>query len=242
MAYVEPQHTSPDAAVAGLPGRQAATAAQRPEVLSAPPSPAPSSSPASSSASSTDMANDTDTSELGQAIQDVTERASLLIREEIELAKTEMTEKASKLGKGAGIGIVAGIFAVFGLIYLLHSASWIARRSATTTVARLPDRRRVLFIVGAIAASPRASSSAAHRRRPDGDRGGQADQGDGHHLASGAAPGTEELMAETRSAEEIRQSIEANRAKLGSPSNACAAKSRARPTGAASSSATARKS
>ena len=66
------------------------------------------------------MANDTDTSELGQAIQDVTEKLSLLFREEIELAKTEMTEKVTKLLKGAVVGIVAGIFAVFGLIYLLE--------------------------------------------------------------------------------------------------------------------------
>jgi uncharacterized membrane protein YqjE len=70
------------------------------------------------------MANDTDTSELGQAIQDVTEKLSLLFREEIELAKTEMTEKVTKLIKGAVVGIVAGIFAVFGLVYLLHAASW----------------------------------------------------------------------------------------------------------------------
>jgi uncharacterized membrane protein YqjE len=70
------------------------------------------------------MANDTDTSDLGQAIQDVTEKTSLLIREEIELAKTEVTEKVTKLIKGAVVGIVAGIFAVFGLVYLLHSASW----------------------------------------------------------------------------------------------------------------------
>jgi uncharacterized membrane protein YqjE len=70
------------------------------------------------------MANSTDNSDLGQAIQDVTEKASLLIREEIELAKTEVTEKVTKLIKGAVVGIVAGIFAVFGLIYLLHSASW----------------------------------------------------------------------------------------------------------------------
>ena len=70
------------------------------------------------------MANQPDTSELGQAIQDVTEKLSLLFREEIELAKTEMTEKATKLLKGAVIGIVAGIFAVFGLIYLLEGAAW----------------------------------------------------------------------------------------------------------------------
>jgi uncharacterized membrane protein YqjE len=70
------------------------------------------------------MANDHDTSELGQAVQDVTERASLLIREEIELAKREVTDKVTKLIKGAVVGIVAGIFAVFGLIYLLHALSW----------------------------------------------------------------------------------------------------------------------
>ena len=67
---------------------------------------------------------DQDTSELARAIQDVTEKAQLLIREEVELAKAEMTEKVTKLIKGAVFGIVAGVFAVFALIYLLHSLSW----------------------------------------------------------------------------------------------------------------------
>jgi uncharacterized membrane protein YqjE len=99
------------------------------------------------------MANNTDTSELGQAIQDVTERASLLIREEIELAKTEMAEKASKLGKGAGVGGAAGIFAVFGLLALLHAVAW-----AIASVLGEDNPwlgylivAVVLFIVGAIA-------------------------------------------------------------------------------------------
>ena len=70
------------------------------------------------------MPDEYSTSELGQAIQEVSERASLLIREEIELAKAEMTEKVTKLLKGAVVGIVAGIFAVGALIYLLHSLSW----------------------------------------------------------------------------------------------------------------------
>jgi uncharacterized membrane protein YqjE len=64
-------------------------------------------------------------SELGQAIQEATEKAQLIIREEIELAKAEMTEKATKLIRGAVVGIAAGIFLVFGLIYLLHSFSWL---------------------------------------------------------------------------------------------------------------------
>jgi uncharacterized membrane protein YqjE len=68
---------------------------------------------------------DNQTSDLGQAIQDVSEKASLLVREEIELAKTEITEKVTKLIKGAVVGVVAGIFAIFGLLYLLHAASWL---------------------------------------------------------------------------------------------------------------------
>jgi uncharacterized membrane protein YqjE len=71
------------------------------------------------------MADDQQTSDLAQAIQDVSERASLLIREEIELAKTEVMEKVTKLIKGAVVGIVAGVFAVFGLIYLLHAIAWL---------------------------------------------------------------------------------------------------------------------
>jgi uncharacterized membrane protein YqjE len=63
-------------------------------------------------------------SELARAIQDVTERAQLLVREEVALAKAEMTEKVTKLIKGAVFGIVAGVFALFALIFLLHAMSW----------------------------------------------------------------------------------------------------------------------
>jgi uncharacterized membrane protein YqjE len=76
---------------------------------------------------------DNQTSDIAQAIQDVSEKASLLVREEIELAKAEMTEKITKLAKGAVVGIIAGIFAVFGLIYLLHAAAWLIWQLTGTT-------------------------------------------------------------------------------------------------------------
>jgi hypothetical protein len=69
--------------------------------------------------------NDSQTSELARAIQDVTERTQVLIREEIELAKVEVTTKAKKLARGAAIGAAAGIFVVTGFIYFLHAASWL---------------------------------------------------------------------------------------------------------------------
>ncbi len=61
---------------------------------------------------------------LAQTIAEVSERASLLVREEIELAKAEISEKISKLIKGAVVGVVAGIFVVTGLLFLLHGAAW----------------------------------------------------------------------------------------------------------------------
>jgi uncharacterized membrane protein YqjE len=61
---------------------------------------------------------------LAETITQVSERASLLVREEIELAKAEISEKVTKLIKGAVVGIVAGIFFVVGLLFLLHAAAW----------------------------------------------------------------------------------------------------------------------
>jgi hypothetical protein len=61
---------------------------------------------------------------LADAVTQVSERASLLVREEIELAKAEMAVKARKLGIGAVVGIVAGVFFVNGIIFLLMAAAW----------------------------------------------------------------------------------------------------------------------
>lgn len=63
-------------------------------------------------------------SDLGSAVAQVTEISQRIIQQEIELAKAEVSEKVTKLAKGAAVGAAAGVFAVFGLIYLLHSLSW----------------------------------------------------------------------------------------------------------------------
>ena len=48
---------------------------------------------------------------LGEIVTEVSEKASLLVREEIELAKAEVTDKVTKLGKGAVVAVAAGVFA-----------------------------------------------------------------------------------------------------------------------------------
>ena len=67
---------------------------------------------------------DPQVSELGQAIQDVSDKVQLLVREEIALAQAEMMYKIQKLIRGIVAGVIAAVFALFGLIYLLHAASW----------------------------------------------------------------------------------------------------------------------
>ena len=56
---------------------------------------------------------------------DVSERVSYLVREEIELAKAEVTEKATSLVKGSVVGIAAGVFVLLGLAMLMHSIAWL---------------------------------------------------------------------------------------------------------------------
>jgi hypothetical protein len=58
---------------------------------------------------------------LGEIVNEVSEKATLLVREEIELAKAEVTQKVTRIAKGAVLGIVGGIFLVFMLIYFLHA-------------------------------------------------------------------------------------------------------------------------
>jgi Putative Actinobacterial Holin-X, holin superfamily III len=65
------------------------------------------------------------TQSIAAAIADVSERASLLVREEIELAKVEMAEKAGKLAKGAIVGVAAGVFFMTALFFVLIGCAWL---------------------------------------------------------------------------------------------------------------------
>jgi uncharacterized membrane protein YqjE len=62
---------------------------------------------------------------IAAAITEVSERATLLVREEIELAKAEVTEKATKLIKGAVVGIAAGVFVLMAVIFALVGFAWL---------------------------------------------------------------------------------------------------------------------
>ncbi len=62
---------------------------------------------------------------VSDAVTEISERASLLVREEIELAKAEITEKLSRLIKGLVVGAAAGIFVITALLFVLHGFAWL---------------------------------------------------------------------------------------------------------------------
>ncbi|HYQ79776.1 MAG TPA: phage holin family protein [Solirubrobacterales bacterium] len=62
---------------------------------------------------------------IADLVVEVSENASTLVREEIELAKAEVSEKVSKILKGSAVGIAAGAFAFLALIMILHGIAWL---------------------------------------------------------------------------------------------------------------------
>lgn len=83
-----------------------------------------------------------ETRSLGQIVGDITSDMSTLVRQEIDLAKSEMKQEVSKLGKGAGMLGAAGLagyftlfFLSFALAYLLDN--WLPLELAALIVALL---------------------------------------------------------------------------------------------------------
>jgi hypothetical protein len=61
---------------------------------------------------------------LAAAVTEVSEKLSLLVREEIELAKTEVSEKVARIARGAAAVAVGAVFGVFALIFVLLTIAW----------------------------------------------------------------------------------------------------------------------
>ena len=62
---------------------------------------------------------------IATTVTEVSERVSVLVREEIELAKAEVTEKVGRLARGAIVGLVAGVFVFFALVFILVGCAWL---------------------------------------------------------------------------------------------------------------------
>ncbi len=55
---------------------------------------------------------------MGELFKQLSEQTSVLVRQELDLAKAELAEKGKKAGAGAGLFGVAGLLGIFGLALL----------------------------------------------------------------------------------------------------------------------------
>ena len=62
---------------------------------------------------------------VAELVFDVSERASSLVREEIELAKAEIGDKVGKILRGSVVGVAAGTFAFLALILIMEGVAWL---------------------------------------------------------------------------------------------------------------------
>jgi uncharacterized membrane protein YqjE len=84
----------------------------------APPAGSPAQPPADGAKAPEEMS-------VGELVFEVSDRASVLIREEIELAKTEVTEKFNRLLQGSVAGLVAGVFVLCALMLGMFGVAWL---------------------------------------------------------------------------------------------------------------------
>jgi hypothetical protein len=63
---------------------------------------------------------------IAAAITEISERATLLIRDEIELARAEISAKLRKILTGAVVGVVAGMFIIIAAMFVLEGLAWLA--------------------------------------------------------------------------------------------------------------------
>jgi protein-S-isoprenylcysteine O-methyltransferase Ste14 len=61
---------------------------------------------------------------IATTVTEVSERVTLLVREEIELAKTEMVNKVSSLARGVAAVAAGAVFGAFAVVFFLLTVAW----------------------------------------------------------------------------------------------------------------------
>jgi uncharacterized membrane protein YqjE len=56
---------------------------------------------------------------IGELLADLSQKMTTLVRQEIQLAKVEMSQKASRVGKNVGFLVIGGVVAYTGLLALV---------------------------------------------------------------------------------------------------------------------------
>lgn len=76
-------------------------------------------------AGTTSTSGSTETRSLGEIVGEITTDLSALFKQEVELAKVELKQEATRAGKGAGMLAGAGLAGLMVLIFLSMTLMWL---------------------------------------------------------------------------------------------------------------------
>lgn len=62
---------------------------------------------------------------IAAAVTEVSERVSMLVREEFELAKAEVSQKLSSIARGTAAGAAGSVFGFFAVTFFLLTLAWV---------------------------------------------------------------------------------------------------------------------
>ena len=130
------------------------------------------------------------TSSTADLIRRATDQLSTLVRDEVALAKAEMTEKLTHAGKGAGLFGGAGVVSLYGVFGLLAGVVLLLAKVIPAWGAALAVGGALLLLAGIMAlmgrgqvkkASPPVPEAAVQGVRTDIETVAAAVEDRGHH-------------------------------------------------------------
>lgn len=92
---------------------------------------------ASPASGTTSTSGSSETRSLGEIVGEITTDLSALFKQEVELAKVELKQEATKAGKGAGMLAGAGLAGLMVLIFLSMTLMWLLDNVVVLELAAL---------------------------------------------------------------------------------------------------------
>lgn len=109
----------------------------------------------------------TDTRPTGELVKDLSTQVSTLVRQELELAKVELTAKGKEAGKGAGMFGGAGLLALYGVGALVTTAILALSTAVAPWLAALIVAVVLLAVAGVLALTGKSHAKKAAPLAPE---------------------------------------------------------------------------
>jgi uncharacterized membrane protein YqjE len=103
---------------------------------------------------------------LGQIVGDISQDLSTLVRQEIDLAKTELRQEASKAGKGMGMLAGAAVSGLLVLLFLSWALTWLLDNWMPVELAALLTALLWAVVTGVLASVGRKKLQETNPQLP----------------------------------------------------------------------------